>query len=112
MIFTATFRERKELDVSECKRHEKSVENVMTTICSMTNPFSTDQAELVSISSGIEVESKVADSILQAEQLGEHQFSDFFQNNLLSDKPDLFTKIKQKLKPFSCKHLTVENSKG
>ena len=85
----------------------------MATICSMTNPFSADQRELVGISSGVEVESKIADNILQAEQLGEQQFSDFFESNLLSDKPDLFTKIKQnKLKPFSSKHLTVKNSKG
>ena len=99
--------------MSKCKRHEKSVGDVMATICSMTNPFNADQAELVGISSGVEVEGKVADNILQAEQLGEHQFSDFVQNNLFSDKPDLFAKIKQnKLKTFSSKHLTVKNSEG
>ena len=99
--------------MSKCKRHEKSVGDVMATICSMTNPFNADQAELVGLSSGVEVESKVADNILQAEQLGEHQFSEFCQNNLFSDKPDLFTKIKQnKLKTFSSKHLTVKNSEG
>ena len=64
-------------------------------VCSMTNPFSVDQTELVGISSGVEVEGKVADNILEAEQLGEQQFSDFFQSTLLSDKPDIFTKIKQ-----------------
>jgi hypothetical protein len=79
----------------------------------MTNLFNADQEELVGISSGVEVEGKVADNILQAEQLGEHQFSDFVQNNLFSDKPDLFTKIKQnKLKTFSSQHLTVKNSEG
>ncbi len=90
-----TFRERKDLYVSKCKRHEKSVGDVMVTICSMTNPFN-------AISSGVEVERKVADNILQAEQNGEHQFSDFVKNNLFRDKPDRFTKIKQnKLKTFS-----------
>ena len=85
----------------------------MATICSMINPFNADQAKLVGLSSGVEVESKVADNILQAEQLGEHQFSEFCQNNLFSDKPDLFTKIKQnKLKTFSSKHVTVKNSEG
>ncbi|CAB4041219.1 Hypothetical predicted protein, partial [Paramuricea clavata] len=99
---------RKDLDVSKCKRHEKSVGDVMATICSMTNLFNADQAELVGLSSGVEVESKVADNILQAKQLGEHQFSEFCQNNLFCDKPDLFTKIKQnKLKTFSSKHLTL-----
>ena len=85
----------------------------MATICSNTNPFNSDQVGLVGISSGVEVEGNVSDNILQAEQLGKHQFSDFVNNNLLSDKPDLFAKIKQnKLKTFTSKHLTVKNSEG
>lgn len=99
--------------MSKCRRYEKSVSDVTATISSMTNPFSADQTELVSISSGVEAESDVADSTLQAEQLGEHQFSEFCQTNLFNDNPDIFTKIKQnKLRTFSSKKLTLKDSKG
>lgn len=110
---SSIFRERKDLDMSKCIRHEKSVGDVMATICSMTSPFNGDQAELIGILSSVEVEGSVSDNILQAEQFGEHQFSAFVNNNLLSDKPDLFVKIKQnKLKTFTSKHLTVKNRKA
>ena len=58
----------------------------------MANPFSTDidEKELVSITSGMEVESSVANGILAAKEIGENQFLEFCNKNLLSDKPDNF----------------------
>ena len=61
----------------------------------MANPFVSNQTKLVCVSSGIEVQTDVADSILQAEQLGEHQFSELCQHNLFTDNPDIFTKFKK-----------------
>ena len=79
----------------------------------MQDPFSGEHTELLSISSGVEAESEVSSSILQAEQLGERQFSEFCQTNLFSGNPDIFTKIKQnKLKTFHSKHVAVKDSKG
>lgn len=57
--------------MSKCKRYDKSVNDVMTTISSMTNPFATDQEELLSLVSEIMVENDVADTLLNAEKLGE-----------------------------------------
>ena len=85
----------------------------MATISSMANPFVSNQAELVYISSGIEVQTDVADSILQAEQLGEHQFSELYQHNLFTDNPDIFSKFKKnKLQTFLSKTLTARDSRG
>ena len=85
----------------------------MATISSMANPFHSNQAELVCISSGIEVQTDVADSILQPEQLGEHQFSELCQHNLFTDNPDIFTKFKKnKLQTFLSKMLTARDGKG
>ena len=79
----------------------------------MTDPFSGEQTELLNISSGVEAESEVASSILQAEQLGEKQFSEFCQTNLFCGNPDIFTKIKKnKLKTFSSKRVVVKDGKG
>ena len=110
--FLLTFRKRKDLDVTKCLAHEKSVSDVTATISSMTNPFIADQVQLVSISSGIEVEEAVSDSILTAEQLGEKQFSEFCKDNLFSDNPDIFRKIKQNKLTSSTKKVTVKDSKG
>ena len=89
--------------------------DVAATISNMMNPFSTDQAGLVNISSGIELQNDAASSLLKAERLGEGQISEFCHNNLflIIDDPDIFTKIKRnKLHTFSSKTVTVKNSKG
>ena len=81
----------------------------------MANPFSTDidKTELVSIASGVEVESNVANGILAAQEIGEKQFLEFCNSNLLSDKPDVFQKLKKnKLRTFVSKKLSIKDSKG
>lgn len=46
---------KKDLDGSKAMRHEKSVHDVMNAVSTMVNPFNTDQASLVCISSGVEM---------------------------------------------------------
>jgi hypothetical protein len=49
----------------------------------------------------VEVDAFTADGILNAEELGEYQFSEFCQKNLFTDNPDIFNSIKNnKLKTF------------
>ena len=64
--FVLKFRTRKDLDHTKCKRYEKSVNDVMTTISSMINPFETEQEELLSLASGVMFENDVADNLLDA----------------------------------------------
>ena len=113
ILFVIISKERKDLDENKRLNYEKSVCHVMAPISSMENPFVSNQTELICISSGIEVQTDVADNILQAEQLGEHQFSELCQHNLFTDNPDIFTKSKKnKLQTFHSKKLTARDSKG
>ena len=113
ILFVIIFRKRKDLDESKRLNYEKSVCDVMATISSMANPFVSNQTELICISGGIEVQTDVADNILQAEQLGEHQFSELCQHNLFSDNPDIFTKFKKnKLQTFPSKKLTARDTRA
>jgi hypothetical protein len=92
---------RKDLDRTKSERHEKSVNEAKSTISNMTNPFIGEQTGLVNISNGVEVDAFTADGILNAEELGEYQFSEFCQKNLFTDNPDIFNSIKNnKLKTF------------
>ena len=80
----------------------------------MINPFETEHEELLSLASGIMVENEVADALINAEVLGEQQFVEFSKSNLLSDDPDIFTKLKRnKIQTFSStKQLSVQNKDG
>ena len=54
----------------------------------------------------------MADTILNAEQLGEEQFAQFVNHNLLGPKPDIFAKFKlNKLSTFSTTK-TMKDKKG
>eukprot|EP00794_Sanderia_malayensis_P002899 gene2899-3351_t len=105
---------RKDLDKTRCKEHERSVNDVTATLSSMTNPFDTENLELINVSSGVVIEDKTADIILEAENLGEEQFSSFVRTNLMGDIPDIFAKIKRNnICSFSSsKTKIVKNSKG
>lgn len=110
-----SFVELRKILTEPCKRqrYEKSVNVITATIISMANPFSSDidKTELVSIASGVEVESNVANGILAAQEMGEKQFLEFCNSNLLSDKPDIFQKLKKnKLRTFV--KLSIKDSKG
>lgn len=80
----------------------------------MINPFETEHEELISLASGIMVQNQMADTLLNAEVLGEQQFVEFSKSNLLTDDPDIFTKLKRnKIQTFSStKQLSVQNKDG
>ena len=114
LLFSFFFcRQRKDLDKTKSEKHEKSVNDVKSTISNMTNPFTCEQTGLVNIANGVEVDASTADGMLSAETLGEHQFSEFCQRNLFTDDPDIFNPIKKnKLKTFSSDKAKINNSKG
>ncbi|CAB4001807.1 Hypothetical predicted protein [Paramuricea clavata] len=104
---------RNDLDRTKSETHKKSVNEAKSTISNMTNPFIGEQIGLVNISNGMEVDAFTADGILNAEELGEYQFSEFCQKNLFTDDPDIFNSIKKnKLKTFSSDNIKIKNCKG
>ena len=105
-MFTISFRKRKDLDPTKCERYEKSVENVISTVSNMLNPFDTEQKSLLSLASGFVVDDNIADSLLGAEQIGEDQFLGFVKNTLTIEEPDIFQTIKKNKLP------TIQNSKA
>ena len=80
----------------------------------MIDPFEVDQQELLSLSSGAVLENDAANFLLNAEQIGEAQFTEFAQTNLFVEKPDIFTPLKKnRLPTFSSgKKTMLKNSKG
>jgi hypothetical protein len=105
-MFTISFRKRKDLDPTKCERYEKSVENVISTVSNMLNPFDTEQKSLLSLASGFVVDDNIADGLLGAEQIGEDQFLGFVKNTLTTEEPDIFQTIKKNKLP------TIQNSKA
>ncbi|CAB4001142.1 Hypothetical predicted protein [Paramuricea clavata] len=83
---------RKDLDRTKCTCYEKSVNDVMSTVSNMIDPF-TEQAGLVSLASGIVLDDAIADRLLESETRGEEQFVEFARENLLSESPDVFVKL-------------------
>ena len=102
------FRKRKDLVATKCQNYENFVCDILATITSMINLFNSDHDGLVNITSGVELPKQSAKSLLDAEKLGEGQFAAFCEDNLLSEKPDIFTQIKRnKLMTFSSKTKTM-----
>ena len=61
----------------------------------------------------LKIESNVANGILAAKEIGDKQFLEFCNKNLLSDKPDIFQKLKKnKLRTFVSKKLSIKDSKA
>ena len=73
-----------------------------------------DQQALLSLSSGAVLEKDAANFLLNAEQIGEAQFTEFAQTNLIVEKPDIFTLLKKtRLPTFSSgKKTMLKNSKS
>ena len=57
----------KGLDRTQKEANEQSVQNILSTIESMINPFNHDSEELVSLSSGLVASSDVQSDMLEAE---------------------------------------------
>ena len=106
--------ETKNLDKSKCTRYEKCVNDVMSTVSSMIDPFAHEQQQLVSLASGFVLDDTVADNLLESEKRGEEQFVAFACDNLLGETPDVFVKLtRNKIQTFSSsKRSTVKDSKG
>lgn len=88
--------------------------DVMSTVSNMIDPFTEEQAGLVSLASGIVLDDAVADRLLESESRGKEQFVEFARENLLSESPDIFVKLlRNKVTTLSSsKRLTVKDSKG
>lgn len=61
----------KSLDKTRKEADEQSVQNILSTIDSMINPFTHDSEELVSLSSGLVASTDVKSDLLKAENRGE-----------------------------------------
>lgn len=107
------YRNRKDLDISVCKRNENAVCAVITTVSNMINPFTVEQESLMSLTSGFLLGDDIADDLLRSEEIEEDQFVRFTRDNLLSEKPDIFVTLKKsKVKTFASTKQSVKDSNG
>ena len=88
-------RKRKDLYKSKCQRHEKAVQDVISSVSQIIHPFEVDQEKLLSLSGGAVLENDTANFLLNAEQFGEAQFTEFAQTYLFPEKSDIFTSLKK-----------------
>ena len=94
-------RRRKDLDTARTIRDERHIQNLMSTITSMMDPFD-PKADLVSISSGIIASPTVKHDLLNAYETGEHLLCSFMESRLLTNTVDFYSILKaQKLKTFT-----------
>ncbi|XP_028417357.1 uncharacterized protein LOC114541751 [Dendronephthya gigantea] len=108
-------RSRKDLDKSRIEGEEKAVRDVIDVIKSMVNPFDNDHESLVHIASGVVASSDIEDDMKHMVDKGKTAFTSFFENNIIGEKPNIYSTIKKtNLKTFSClgKKVTSKNSKG
>ena len=82
------------------------MENVITTVSNMLQPFDAEQKSLLSLASGFVVDDNVADHLLGAEQIGEDKFLGFVKNRLTIEEPDIFQTIQKNNLP------TIHNTKA
>ena len=75
---------RRELDKSRITRDEQDVQNVLSTITSMVNPFVGDESSLLQLSSGVVAEQAVASDLLMAKDEGEKFFLQFVSTRVQS----------------------------
>ena len=66
--------------------------DVMSTVSSMIDPFTHEQQQLVSLASGFVLNDTVADNLLKSEKRGKKQFMAFACDNQLGETPDVFAK--------------------
>ena len=69
------------MDKWKSKHYEEFVNSVKSTVSNLINPYEAQQEQLVSLASGFVVANDVADTKLNAEQLGEEQFEQFINHN-------------------------------
>ena len=93
---------RKDLDETSCKLHEKCVQQIMETICSMSNPFSSESpTELVNICSGVVADENTSDELTDAYIKGNEKAEQFMESKILCEEPDIFSPLTtMKLRTF------------
>ena len=89
-------RTRRELDKSRITRDEQDVQNVVSTINSMVNPFVGDESSLLQLSSGVVAEPAVASDLLTAKDEGEKLFLQFVSNRVQSDSVKFSETLKKR----------------
>ena len=95
-------RGRKELDQTRIKQDEESVESVVDTMNVMTNPFTTQDEELLNVASGKVAPCDVRMDLERAESLGESELQKYIDQRMQKKEMDMFSPIRaQKLKTFS-----------
>lgn len=76
---------RRELDKSRISRDEEDIQDVLSTIKSMSNPFSEEETSLLQLSSGVVAETAIVNDLMTAEEEGEKLFQEFAKTRLQSN---------------------------
>ena len=87
---------RRELDKSRITRDEQDVQNVLSTITSMVNPFIGDESSLLQLSSGVVAEQAVASDLLNAKDEGEKLFLLFVSTRVQSNSVKFSETLKKR----------------
>ena len=83
---------RKDLDETSCKSHETCVQQIMETICSVSNPFSSESpTELVNICSGVVADENTADELTDTYIKGNEKAEQVMESKILCEEPDIFS---------------------
>ena len=102
------------MDGTQVKYHELEVSNVFETISAMTNPFDVEE-NMINIVNGKVASEDVSKDMTCAREIGEQRCTAFMSENLLTEEPDLFAKLKAtKLNTFTTmgKKTNANTSKG
>ncbi|ESO90891.1 hypothetical protein LOTGIDRAFT_163778 [Lottia gigantea] len=83
---TGTNRDRVHLDASKNKCDRDSIQRIVECIEQMINPFSYDQPEMTSISSGVVASDEISADLMSAEEVGEVALNNYIEERLTSDK--------------------------
>lgn len=95
-------RTRKDLDQTQIEKHENAVNNIVSTIQSMTNPFGHQGDELINLSSGCVAPVSVKADLMGAYDKGKNAAKQFEDSRLKTDSAKMFEPIKaNKLKTFA-----------
>ena len=102
------------MDGTQIKYHELEVSNVFQTVSAMTNPFDVEE-NMINIVNGNVASENVSKDMTRAREIGEQRCRAFMSENLLTEEPDLFAKLKAtKLNTFTTmsKKTNAKTSKG
>ncbi len=96
-------RQRTELDEKRKEQDEKDVQSILSTIHHMMNPFdqTLEKEHLYHVTSGQVASEAISADLLNAKEIGEKAFVEFFQQRLNTDEVEFHAPLKKmKLKTF------------